>query len=93
MSWRIGNTNKMLVVMYSVPYDHNLYSNWCGVGIFDFVADTSGYFDMMYNNTERGFKRKDFWSNLDPLTYKEDSMFVVQATMDNNHKPDIKVRH
>ena len=35
MTWGIQNTGYSAVVMYSVPYDQNLYSNWLSVGIFD----------------------------------------------------------
>merc|ERR1712107_595064 len=60
IAWKIGETGKMVVVMYSVPYDQNIHSNWCGVGIFD-VTDTSDFFDIMYYGEEVKFRRKDFY--------------------------------
>jgi len=33
VSYLIGNTNKILTIMYSVPYSHDLYSNWLGFWI------------------------------------------------------------
>ena len=32
ISWKIGNGD-CAVVMFSLPYDFNLYSNWMSVGI------------------------------------------------------------
>ena len=32
ISWKIGNGD-CAVVMFSLPYDFNLYSNWLSVGI------------------------------------------------------------
>ena len=32
VSWKIGNGD-CAVVMFSLPYDFNLYSNWLSVGI------------------------------------------------------------
>ena len=60
-SWEIGNTGNILVVMYSVPFDHNLYSNWCGVGIFKKQDSISHLFDTMYYEKETTcFARKEF---------------------------------
>ena len=78
VSWVIGSTGKMLVVMYSVPYDHNFHSNWCGAGIFK-TGDTSNHYKLMYYNAESGFKRKEFYRNVDPVVY-EDSDFTVSPS-------------
>jgi len=91
VSWKIGNTGKILVVMYSIPYSHDFHSNWCGAGIFD-EQDTSGFYEKMYHGNEDGFKRKDFWNNLDPLEYSGDSTFAVRAAMGNSHKSSIEVQ-
>jgi len=90
VSWKIGDTNRKLVVMYSVPFNHDYYSNVCAAGIFALNATID--FDMMYYKSENGFKRKDFWKDLTALTYDKDSMFVVTASMGSNHRPHIKVQ-
>ena len=76
--------------MYSLPYSHDFHSNWCGVGIFD-VQDTTDFFDKMYNGSEVDFKRKDFWSDLTPVEYTDNSMFRVTASMGASHKADVTV--
>ena len=89
ISWTIGNTGKMLVVMYSVPFDHNLHSNWCAVGIFP-TSNTSNFFKTMYKGPETSFKRKEFWKDLASVLY-EGTHYKVTAKMDNSHKPEIEV--
>ena len=79
----------LLVVMYSVPYSHDFHSNWCAVGIFK-KGDTSDHYNTMYYNAEHGFKRKDFYGNVDPVVY-EDSDYTVTANMGTSHKPEIQV--
>ena len=90
VAWKIGKTNKMVVVMYSVPYSHDWHSNWCGVGIFD-VQETSNFFEKMYNDQEVNFKRKDFYRDWDPVTYKN-ANFTVNATMGTSHKSTIQAK-
>ena len=58
-------------------------------GIFD-EQDTSGFYEKMYHGNEDGFKRKEFYHNREPLSYK-DSDFSLRASMDSSHKPTIKV--
>eukprot|EP00091_Calanus_sinicus_P003165 TRINITY_DN13321_c0_g1_i1.p1 TRINITY_DN13321_c0_g1~~TRINITY_DN13321_c0_g1_i1.p1 ORF type:complete len:203 (-),score=46.92 TRINITY_DN13321_c0_g1_i1:39-647(-) len=89
VSWTIGH-QKMLVVMYSIPYSHDWHSNWCAVGIFD-KGDTTDHFQMMYNNAEKGFKRKDFYRNTDPVIY-QDANNIAVVNMGTTHKPELQVR-
>jgi hypothetical protein len=89
VAWKIGTTGKMVVVMYSLPYSHDFHSNWCGVGIFN-VQDSSGFFDRMYNRTETSFKRKDFWNNLNAVSYSGNN-FRVTAKMGYEHNTHVKV--
>ena len=89
IAWKIGKTNKMLVVMYSVPYSHDWYANWCGVGIFD-IGGSEDYFDKMYNGGETTFARKEFYYDSLPVVYKGEQ-FTVHAVMDKTHKTHIKV--
>ncbi|CAL8391192.1 unnamed protein product [Arctogadus glacialis] len=50
--------NAVLAVMFSVPFDYNLYSNWCGAGIFNRGTDCDNdLFDLMYYGSEMGFVR------------------------------------
>merc|ERR1711862_165333 len=89
VAWKLEGKGKMLVVMYSIPYSHDFHSNWLGVGIFN-LESTGGYYDKMYYQTQVGFQRKDFWSNLSPVSYS-DGEYTVEATMGNSHKAEIRV--
>ncbi|KAG7272452.1 hypothetical protein CRUP_031379 [Coryphaenoides rupestris] len=69
----------VLAVMFSVPYDRNLYSNWYGVGIFD-GGTTCDYhlYEAMYSGTGNTFTRaKAGGCNLQTKS----NMVEVSATM------------
>ena len=76
--------------MYSVPYSHDVHSNWCGVGIF-YEEDTSDYFNKMYYGSIGNFARKDFYYDTNTVRYENDSDWEISATMATNHTPDIQV--
>jgi len=98
--WKIGDTGKTLAVMYSVPYDQDLYSNWLGVGIFDLKeakadcghhqCDPEDNYNLMYYQDEEGFARKDFYGDLDPVTHEGDG-FSIEGSMGNSHTPTIQI--
>ncbi|XP_070697620.1 DELTA-sagatoxin-Srs1a-like [Pempheris klunzingeri] len=54
----LGDYSHIVAVMFSVPYDRNLYSNWFAVGIFD-RGNNCDYnlYDVMYNGSENNFVR------------------------------------
>jgi len=72
-----GNV-QTLAVMYSVPYDFNLYSNWFAVGVFGSTksCDYDLYYDMYYNSS-RHFMRVKGGGD---ITFKTGSV-VIQASM------------
>lgn len=59
-----GQGDQMFVVMWSVPYDHTLYSNWLAVGVRKGNHD-EGNFNDMYSNSETWFKRGQFCKYVD----------------------------
>ena len=91
VAWKIGDTGKMLVVMYSCPYSFDFYTNWCGVGIFD-VSRDEDFYQLMYYGAEDSFKRKDYYYDADEVRYSDDDRYEVSATMGNTHKAEIQVR-
>ncbi|XP_034049799.1 DELTA-thalatoxin-Avl1a [Thalassophryne amazonica] len=45
----------ILAVMFSVPFDYNLYSNWLGVGLFNLPCETNeDLYDSMYKGDPAG---------------------------------------
>jgi len=84
-TWKIGDTGKMLVVMWSIPFDQNWYSNWCAVGIMPVQEDTSDLWDKMYYGPELNFTRKEFYDSDPRLDYTTPD-FAVYAGMGSSHK-------
>ena len=54
------NTEEVLAIMFSVPYDYNLYNNWFAVGIYGHgrTCDRGLFNDMYYNQGDRFVRRK-----------------------------------
>ncbi|XP_026102390.1 DELTA-sagatoxin-Srs1a-like [Carassius auratus] len=50
-----------LAVMFSVPWDYNLYKNWFAVGIYpkEKECDQTLYKEMYYQNNPQGFVREE----------------------------------
>jgi len=91
MGWDIDKLRKKLVLMYSIPFDQNLYSNWIGVGIFD-LSDSGDKFAKMYYQPQESFKRKAFYTDVTPVVYDGDSDFCVEATCGTTHQPTINLK-
>ena len=92
VSWTIGNTQKMLVVMYYIPYS-SIYNCMLAVGIFTKGNTKTLSYDMYYNQ-EKNFKRKEGKGNDDiQLLYGAKGVtFVIRATMPYSYKPQIKIQ-
>ena len=90
VSWRIGDTGKMFVIMYRVPYLREFSTNWCALGIFphDSIDD---YFEKMYYDDVIGFARKKF-SFDDCMVMVADDRFKATATMGTSRKSEIRVQ-
>ena len=91
VSWNIGDTNKMVVVMYEKPCSNK---NSLAVGIFP-KGDLTGFFDKMNSGEEQGFERH-YYPNTDgvlsPIEYKKDPNFVVTGNMGDAPEGSINVR-
>uniref|UniRef100_A0A3Q2NQ53 DELTA-sagatoxin-Srs1a-like n=1 Tax=Fundulus heteroclitus TaxID=8078 RepID=A0A3Q2NQ53_FUNHE len=57
-NFELNDYSHIMAVMFSVPYDRILYSNWFAVGIFNKGKNCDhSLFDKMYNGGEIGFVR------------------------------------
>ena len=97
VSWlvNVSGHKQRIVVMWSVPYDYNLYSNWLAVAVVNSATHPEGgtWFDKMYNGYDsdyNNFKRKEFRSHLDDLVFYR-SYFKINARMGNGHKTQVTV--
>lgn len=79
----------VLAVMFSVPYDRNLYSNWFAVGIFA-RGNNCDYdlYDIMYNGSENNFVRAK--ADGSSITYEGDYA-IVSASMSDSGEAVLRV--
>ncbi|XP_041823406.1 DELTA-actitoxin-Oor1b-like [Melanotaenia boesemani] len=78
-----------MAVMFSVPYDFLLYSNWYGVGEFDGSKRCSKeLFNHMYEGLEIGFTRGK--AKGPSLTHRGDWV-TLRASMSDSYQPVLKV--
>lgn len=79
--WRNSNNAKeKLAIMFSVPYDYNMYKNWFAIGIFPQSKECNEdlYKNMYYDKEQNGFKRLE--ANGCDLTF-EGKTLDIKATM------------
>lgn len=78
---------EIMAVMFSVPFDYNLYSNWFAVGIFnkDKSCDDTLY-DEMYNCGQRKCVR----ANGSSIAYKSHHV-TIKASTSNSGCAVVKV--
>lgn len=52
---------EMVAIMFSVPYDYNMYKNWLGLAIYNQgkECDKNLYQEMYYNKEQQGFVRHE----------------------------------
>lgn len=80
---------KEIAVMFSVPYDFNMYSNWFAVGVFDVGTPCDrGMYKKMYKEGQNEFVRGQ--ANGPSLTYTSDDV-TIKASMSNAYLPILKV--
>ncbi|XP_022607890.1 DELTA-actitoxin-Aeq1b-like isoform X2 [Seriola dumerili] len=79
-----------VAVMFSVPYDFNLYSSWFAVGVFGLDTHCDQHlYETMYYNTERGFVRGKAKG---PSLSHRGSHVTVRATMSDSYRAVLKVQ-
>ena len=65
-TYYIKGLNKTLAIMYSVPFDYNLYSNWWNVKLYSGRKEaTKEMFNEMYRSQSKPFKGDNGWHTKD----------------------------
>lgn len=85
----LNDYSHIMAVMFSVPFDRNLYSNWFAVGIFD-RGNNCDYnlYDIMYNGSENNFVRAKADGSC--ISYEGDYV-IVSASMSDSGEAVLKV--
>lgn len=81
--------HKKIAVMFSVPFDYGLYSNWYAVGVFN--RHTNCDYDLyckMYYSNERGFVRG--YADGHDLTHTDIDV-TIKSSMTNFSVATLKV--
>lgn len=85
----LNDYNHILAVMFSVPYDRVLYTNWFAVGIFERGNDCDyNLYDIMYNGSENTFVRAKADGSC--ISYEGDYV-TVSASMSESGEAVLKV--
>nr|AXS67896.1 coluporin-24 [Colubraria reticulata] len=91
VSWLVEGANRRFVLMWGLPYNFDLYSNWMGVGMtregLTTTAEQYYYFKQMYyyyNTHDLKFVRKAFYYDENPQTYR-DTDFEIEGWMTKIH--------
>lgn len=81
--------NHLLAIMFSVPFDRVLYSNWFAVGIFERGSNCDyNMYDMMYNGSEINFVRAK--ADGSSISYEGDYV-IVSASMSDSAEAILKL--
>ncbi|XP_030622856.1 DELTA-thalatoxin-Avl1a-like [Chanos chanos] len=74
-------TDKMMAIMFSVPFDYSLYENWLAVGVFEHTRPCDdALFNLMYYDSDPAFIRAK--AKHPSIVYTWESM-EIRAVMSN----------
>lgn len=85
LTYYVSDIEKTLAVMWSVPFDYNLYENWWNVKLYDGYtkADKGMYEDLYYSANPF---RADGWHERDLGTYLK-----FRGSMTNNGQSILEI--
>ncbi|CAL8381812.1 unnamed protein product [Arctogadus glacialis] len=85
-----SDSTKKMAVMFSVPYDFNLYSNWHAVGVFDSnkICDHELYSEMYYKNNSNFVRGKA----ADGIVEYKHRDVVIMASMSDSYTPYLRLK-
>uniref|UniRef100_A0A8C8A0B2 Actinoporin-like protein n=1 Tax=Oryzias sinensis TaxID=183150 RepID=A0A8C8A0B2_9TELE len=85
-----NKAQETMALMFSVPYDYNVYKNWFGVGIYQQgkECNKSLYEEMYFNKEQQGFVREEAKGS--GLTFHGNRL-EIKATMSPMGKAIMKV--
>nr|KAG5686946.1 hypothetical protein BaRGS_029484 [Batillaria attramentaria] len=86
VSWKVEGLNRRVYVMWSVPFNHDYFTNWLAVGLsrkgYTNHPGDNALFDQMYSGKSDlniAFERH------------QDGDISLEATMGSSHKAEVRV--
>lgn len=96
VAWDLGNSGYHVVIMWSVPYDHNLHSNWLGIAIWPNIngyAHSYDDFERMYDHCQHwpaNCVRGEYYHTVNQISI-EYGGFYITGTMGTNYQPKAQI--
>ena len=94
LAWQLAGQNVHLIVMWSVPYNLNIYSSYFGIGVVQLTSRFSRdmlpywYKQMIGYQKGRSFQRGEGGEN---IVYKHEDIFVI-GRFEKGYHPVLNVR-
>lgn len=86
----LNDRSHLVAVMYSVPFDRVLNSNWFAVGIFDRTTNCDGnLYELMYKGSEDRFIRAK--ADGSTISY-DDDYIAVSASMSDSSEAVLRMK-
>jgi len=92
ISWEVEGLDVRVIIMWSVPYNQNHFSNWLALGVINKEEHTSKQFGFskMYHGKPTGFKRSEFYKKCSLLIYSNGRL-KLEGNMGSSHKTTITI--
>ena len=94
-AWQLGTQDVQLIVMWSIPYNLNIYNSYFGIGMVDMKSrlsrDMMPYWYRQIIGYQRGrsFQRG---SGGEDRVYKHEDIFVI-AKFEEGYNPVLNIRY
>lgn len=88
VSWKFKNGQRM-IIMWSVPYSHDFYSNWLAIGAHK-QHDSEDFRRMYHDSDADWFDRKEYYYDSESFAFEAEDHYIV-GTMSTNHKAKVEI--
>ena len=93
--WKVGDTDTRVIIMWSIPWNHNHHNNVLAVGFKEgkIILENKHYREMYYEK-ESWFRRQEYTKDIMCQSVEmshKNMTFKVQGTMGTGDKCEVKV--
>ncbi|KAH3791817.1 hypothetical protein DPMN_145307 [Dreissena polymorpha] len=94
VSWEVEGKDRRVVIMWSAPYNFNIYSNVLGVGMskHNIKIHAPEWDNQMYKGSSNSleFAREEYYYGAQEVRWEDDE-FCVSGTMSTSHQAEVTV--